>query len=310
MLNGAELMSEKDGKSTNIKVNKWIVAFVVSIVLIPILINSSLFLRYPPTPSDLGNADWLTFWGNFIGGSIGGISTLIAISYTLNQNSKYHKELMVNQADSNKEIVENQNEMKRVDVMPYLNFVVEEDNYCKLAVLNFPNTYIIFDDVIFNTTKLSDQYKKMINDAEKNDGIENTGNKFMKTIELLQQTVEICNLGLGTAVNVIVDLCSEDGSVIKKMLIPLINIVNNKPIKWRLLFCNKFNNGTYFIKFSMMDIQCKYFYEQKIKFIYSSENFSYENIMKPVLIKEIIVLDLKYKSISNLVNDFFTITFI
>lgn len=288
--------NEKDKSKQDNKVSVWVfVLFGVSMILFPILINSSLFGIFPSTPSDLGNAEWLSFWGSFIGGAIGGVATLIAISYTLIQNSRYHIELMKTQYNSNQMILDNQNEMKRVDVMPFISFAGKFKDRFTVSTLDsksninlryekifdFPETYFIFDKDISWTTKLNDPYKKLLN----NNGLELKGNSLVDT-GVIEQSIEICNLGLGSAINVIVDLLNQDKTVIKKMLLPPFNIINNKPIEWRLVFGEHFTIGTYFIKFSMMDIQCKYFYEQKIKIIYSQKNFSYENISKPVLIED------------------------
>ena len=74
-------------------------------ILIPIAINLLLYLPIP-TPSNLGNTEWLGFWGSYVGGCLGGISTLVTIYITI----KYYEK----QDASHKAELENQN--KRHDL--------------------------------------------------------------------------------------------------------------------------------------------------------------------------------------------------
>lgn len=49
---------------------------------IPAFINIVMSLNLIPS-IDTGNAEWLGFWGSFLGGIVGGIATLIGIVYTM-----------------------------------------------------------------------------------------------------------------------------------------------------------------------------------------------------------------------------------
>ncbi|MBM7613848.1 hypothetical protein [Alkaliphilus hydrothermalis] len=63
---------------------KYVIGILLLMVLIlPVIINITLFLPFPSTPSDLGNSEWLSFWGSYIGGAIGGIGTLLAVYFTI-----------------------------------------------------------------------------------------------------------------------------------------------------------------------------------------------------------------------------------
>lgn len=74
-------------------------------LIIPMLVNLLLYLPIP-TAVNLGNAEWLSFWGSYIGGCLGGVCTLITIYVTI----KYYEK----QEKSHKEELEVQN--KRHDL--------------------------------------------------------------------------------------------------------------------------------------------------------------------------------------------------
>lgn len=88
-------MIKKDKNMNTINLSWKQILFICSvIILLPILINIFLFLPFPPTPNDLGNKDWLSFWGSFLGGCFGGITTLIAVYLTLKQNLQNHQQII------------------------------------------------------------------------------------------------------------------------------------------------------------------------------------------------------------------------
>lgn len=170
----------KDDRNKVIISKKLIVSFTICIIGIPILVNLLLFLDFPSTPSDLGNKEWLSFWASFIGGSIGGVATLVAIYYTLLQNNKNHLELMGKQDDNNQLILEQQNELKRVDVIPFIVFNGLSGEKISVNILSkssdktdryeykfdFPSGYIVFDNnTTYFNTKLIQPYKAILENA-------------------------------------------------------------------------------------------------------------------------------------------------
>ena len=79
------------------KVVKWILIIgSILILIIPVAVNLLLYLPVP-TPGELGDSEWLSFWGSYIGGCLGGICTLLTIYLTMKyyekQDANYKTEL-------------------------------------------------------------------------------------------------------------------------------------------------------------------------------------------------------------------------
>ena len=71
----------------------WAVALII---LAPVVIN--FVLQIPAFVQIVGdNTDWLTFWGNYLGGSIGALATLFVLFKTLQQNHEENEENRINQ---------------------------------------------------------------------------------------------------------------------------------------------------------------------------------------------------------------------
>lgn len=61
---------------------------VVGVLLLPVFINLLfIFLRIPTAP-ELNNSSWLSFWGTYVGSLAGGVTTLIALYFTINYYKK------------------------------------------------------------------------------------------------------------------------------------------------------------------------------------------------------------------------------
>lgn len=70
------------------KAVKWILIIgSILILIIPVAVNLLLYLPVP-TPGELGNSEWLSFWGSYIGGCLGGICTLLTIYLTIKYYEK------------------------------------------------------------------------------------------------------------------------------------------------------------------------------------------------------------------------------
>ncbi|WP_423800041.1 hypothetical protein [Neobacillus sp. SAB-20_R2A] len=122
------------------KDNKWIIPISILIVLIPMGLN--LFFIYGDlnTGKDLGNVEWLVFWGSYLGGA----ATLIAVCLTLSQNMKVIKQnekIFI----QNQENLIFQEERSRIALMPYIEVMVslDEDMSLHKTKLHPPNGFII-----------------------------------------------------------------------------------------------------------------------------------------------------------------------
>lgn len=79
------------------------------LVAIPLVINNFMVNGHIPTANDLGNAEWLSFWGGYLGSAFGVIASLFAFMFTYIQNEKQHKQTREEMKNS-----------ERLSVRPYI----------------------------------------------------------------------------------------------------------------------------------------------------------------------------------------------
>ncbi len=69
----------------------WAALFII--LLAPMVINAGFSSNEQyPTALNLGNAEWLGFWGSYMGGVVGAIVTGVAFFFTYRQNKKQHEQ--------------------------------------------------------------------------------------------------------------------------------------------------------------------------------------------------------------------------
>ena len=91
----------------------WILIFFL-FFLIPCIINSFFMKWHLPTAGGLGNAEWLGFWGSYIGSFLGILVTLGSFYWTYRQNEKFHRQ--------NRQSIE---EERRLSVLPIIQFDIK-----------------------------------------------------------------------------------------------------------------------------------------------------------------------------------------
>lgn len=73
-----------------------IIVIICVMCICPLIVNGVMFAPIISTP-DLGDKEWLGFWGSYLGGCIGGICSLITIYVTIKyydrQETEHKKEL-------------------------------------------------------------------------------------------------------------------------------------------------------------------------------------------------------------------------
>ena len=99
--------------------------FVIAVALIPLLSNLLLNELIPPD-NNLKPADWLGFWGSYLGGLFGSMAALIALYVTRKQS---------------KQLQEENKEAHRLSVMPALNFSTRAVSYIS-SKANFESCFI------------------------------------------------------------------------------------------------------------------------------------------------------------------------
>ena len=79
--------NSNDNNSLSKAVKRILIIGSILLLIIPIAVNLLLYLPVP-TPGELGNSEWLSFWGSYIGGCLGGICTLLTIYLTIKYYEK------------------------------------------------------------------------------------------------------------------------------------------------------------------------------------------------------------------------------
>jgi len=75
--------SEQLGKCKPISMKIVIIVLLIAIVAFPIVVNVLMYIPCFITPPTLTAKEWLTFWGSYGGGIIGGVGALLSVYFTL-----------------------------------------------------------------------------------------------------------------------------------------------------------------------------------------------------------------------------------
>jgi len=218
--------------------------YLTIIILISLIIYGLLFLNFPPSPNGTSNTDWLQFWGSYIGGVIGGMTTLGGVYYTLKHQD--------NDKDDNEDF---QSEMKRLEVIPCLdNQSLEDHSFSR--DYNLPSGYLIFYD-----STMDNRFTEgvcFINRIE---------TQFMdQIIDVFK--LKITNIGLGPCIGVKIDFYRDDKLILENiqpqfgMAVGASNIIALTFIEYPI--------GKYKLVFTTNDVYMKNSYKQELEFEYMS----------------------------------------
>lgn len=272
-----------------------IVLFVIFSIIIPIIINSLLFLPYPSTPADLGNKDWLAFWGSFIGGSIGGLATLFAVYYTLKQNIEQ------NQANVNI-----QRKQSRLEIIPYIDVRLflakptmnpayflfkdiiedqdqtEEETGSKDTTTQFPSGYILFrsTDVSYSN-KLDNKYKSILDQGGIGQRQEGDVTYFYDS-GIRTVTISLKNIGISSAINVTLQLNSNTFK--DYAIMPSFNQRVDEIVILNLVFDKDFPDGEHLFDIKFDDLQGNV-YVQHFKVKLKDKGNYLERVSSPELVE-------------------------
>lgn len=116
---------------------KWFFFFLTAFfIFLPLLINLWMVKWHIATGPGLGNAEWLGFWGSYIGSILGVMATFLAFLTTYLQNKKQHhqtRELAHQQAEQNKRQHQQTQQMMteqiRLSVLPLLDICAKISSY-------------------------------------------------------------------------------------------------------------------------------------------------------------------------------------
>ena len=139
------------------KNNKWIFIFLPLIILIPMCLNIFFINGNLNTGKNLGNVEWLAFWGSYLGGA----ATLIAVCLTLSQNMK---------------VIKQNEERSRIARMPYIEVMPFLDDDIHTTRLQPPNGFIIFTNNNVDKFRYDfpEKYRQIIESGQTKEPVFNT----------------------------------------------------------------------------------------------------------------------------------------
>lgn len=101
----------------------YIISLILLVIafLIPIIVNQCFIHLTIRSAFDLGNKEWLSFCGSYLGGIIGAFATLIALFATYKQNEIQHKSTR-----------DEMREQKRLQVLPAVSVSIKDASYSEI----------------------------------------------------------------------------------------------------------------------------------------------------------------------------------
>jgi hypothetical protein len=206
--------------------------FIGFLITFPIILNWLLYYDFPPTPPDLDNSNWLSFWGSFMGG----IATIIAVYLTLTQNFKFQKE------------------RDRLNVLPYINLSILNDEKVE-QTYKAPSGHLIINGDTFNYECTLPKKYEILKDF-------NIIRIEKSPDSICHILLEVKNIGIQTAINVNTSLINKEEKCIKGKFIDY-----NLPLDNRIIISTIFpkKSDEYTLKFKYNDIYNKYTYTNSFK---------------------------------------------
>ena len=158
--------SNSNYNSSLSKVVKWILIIgSILILIIPVAVNLLLYLPVP-SPGELGSSEWLSFWGSYIGGCLGGICTLLTIYLTIKY---YEKQDANHKTELEMQNERHEQEMKEEMLRRYRPLLVLQPN----GGSGLNGKYNPFNVHVNNVSeyvaanvKIDDQYEALIKPGE------------------------------------------------------------------------------------------------------------------------------------------------
>ena len=266
------------------KDNKWIIPILILIVFVLIPVCLNMFFRYGDlnTGKDLGNVEWLAFWGSYLGG----IATLIAVCLTLSQNMKVIKQ--------NQENLRFQEERSRIALMPYIEVMVslDEDMSLHKTTLHPPNGFIILTNnnyVKRFSSNFPEKYHQIIESKcvkeESSNGGDTTRLANCNFIRLIM-TQKAPSLARNTQLSVCLVVDQEEKRI---YLNPPFLLAAMESVKLPIFFDEDWSEGEYKFIISFEDIEGRS-YDQFFT-IQHQGNFAYS--FTPISAPELQNVDLK-----------------
>lgn len=201
---------ENDKKKDNSLSRKTILIMIIMAIIVflfPLLVNWMLFKNWIATPSDLSDPDWLSFYGSFFGGAMGGIATLVTVFFTIKYYEKQehnHKIELEVQADRHiKELKQREkNEHKPIIVMEIngTSHTGTKMECYRISINNvnqYPALNVKIDGHYFSVLRVNNEYATWI-------FLSGRGNSYIESLEVYIEDI------LGNSYNQLYQLVETD----------------------------------------------------------------------------------------------------
>ncbi len=178
-----------------IQSNSVMIILIFFLLGIPIIINY-LFLNFQiPSASNLGNGEWLSFWGSYLGAFIGCVPAFLAIEQNKKQFRQQHEEVKLQLDESRKQFqqtVFDAQESRRCAAIPIVDL-------CIFPLSEFPDSDAIkrYFGIITDTTGINE-----VNVST------NLDESSREKIQGIFYAFQVSNLGLGPALKA--KICSDN----------------------------------------------------------------------------------------------------
>lgn len=127
-----------------------IIILIIILLLLPLILKELLILFTPSKPTDIGNADWLNFWGTYISNTLGiALSGLIAYSIA-NAQFTQQKILLEKQIILQKEQIEEERKFQKTQRTIHSLFISILDYQTSLDYFSYEikNIYTAYHTLI------------------------------------------------------------------------------------------------------------------------------------------------------------------
>jgi hypothetical protein len=234
------------------KKNKWFFPIGLLIFLVPLALNLFFIYGDVKTGTELGNVEWLAFWGSYLGGA----ATLFAVFLTLSQNMKVikqNKKIII----QNQENLNFQEERSRIALMPYIDVRVLIDPDLHKSKLQPPNGFITLynQDSATVRSDLPKHYHEIIElsglEETKSNGVITLRASKINFVRIIM-TQKAPNL----ARNIELSVCKNgDQEKTGLYLTPSFVLASGESVKLPILFDRDFREGDYKFTLSFEDIE-------------------------------------------------------
>lgn len=220
--------------------------FYVIILFLAIPLGLNLLFLYGDFGSgkDLGNKEWLGFWGSYLGG----VATLFAVWLTLRQNERTFLQ--------NQRNIEFQEERARISAMPYIDVYLSLEKDIHKSTLQPPNGFIILKDnkTRWMTADLPKEYHKIL-ESSVEENIDENGVTCVKVTDIYLVKLVLIQKAPSLARSIELTTKMPDTKDEALYLTPKFTLSEGEKIQLPILFDRGLPKGRYEFTINFEDIE-------------------------------------------------------